>query len=349
MSVPRLSFGLLPIVAVTLATIGCNALVRYPARELPPGAAERFRGLAMEEPDDRLRARLIDALDLVQAQWPNGPSPEAPAPAPAPKADAKADAPGPEGGEAVSPPSTAVDTSPLGQLRRTVAEVPDARRRGLLRDQADVIAAAWSAGVTDEGRQVGWFLRPEKVRVDSFTRFKASPEVPDEDGNQPADVLEARVQVLDADGNPMRAVGKFRIELYRFAKRSPDPRGGRLAIWNVDVQGRDDNRRYFDTLINGYTFNLDLESRNLLEKGSRYIVEATFIRPDGTRVYPSSWRYVDFSIEEEGKGTFADPAGGPRKPSTNRLRNPEPDGPLPFLEGDRPKDAGNGNDPKRGR
>jgi len=37
--------------------------------------------------------------------------------------------------------------------------------------------------------------------------------------------------------------------------------------------------------------------------GAKFVVEATFIRPDGTRVYPSNYRFVEIPLPDDGTET----------------------------------------------
>ena len=207
-------------------------------------------------------------------------------------------------------------------MRQKVADVPDAKLRGEMLVQADKLEEQWKTGNTDEGRPVGWFLAPEKVRVDSFTSFKI--------GGDGGRTWRPASKCMDADDNPMRTIGKFRIEMFQFAPQSADPRGDRVGMWQIDIQNHEDNRKYFDVLINGYTFTLDVaggvsvvDPTTLVDPAGRkvdnirYVVEATFIRPDGRRVYPSNYRYVDAPLVEGAAGVTT---AGPRKGSPNKLK-----------------------------
>jgi hypothetical protein len=123
--------------------------------------------------------------------------------------------------------------------------------------------------------------------------------------------LDARLQLVDADGQSTRALGKFRIELYEAERRAGDPRGRRLAWWNVDVQSRADNLRYFDPLIRGYKLQLSMDSVPAAGPATRYVLEATFIRTDGVRVPPVSYHYLDAvrEVRAERGGGAAGPLG----------------------------------------
>lgn len=257
--------------ALCLGVVWLSALTgclkpKDPAPGLTPPDFERARKIITRVEDANLQRTLMAKLDKVLTDWPTRRADDTPV--------------GP-----IGEPVALID------FRNAVREVPDARIRGELDLYVDRLGDMWADGTTDNGRPLGWYLQPEAVRVDSFTSFK------NDDLGTP--YLEARVQVLDRDGHPMRAPGRMRLEMFEFARAQADPRGRRLALWHVDLQDRESNRRYYDQLINGYTFALDLEDSAAVVSGAgdvaggnKFVVEATFIRADGRRVYPSNYRYV---------------------------------------------------------
>lgn len=296
------SSGCLLLLSAVAAGVGCESLDR-PTADLPPAAAERLRDLLRKVEDPRLQRDLAAGLDRVQAEWPN----RRPA------------------DDGIERATTAADPTPVEDLRRSVRGIPDAKLRAKVEAELDDLSDAWIHGARDKGRPPGWFLHPAKVRVDSFTRLSKT-----EEGRG---YLEARVQVLDKDGHPMRAIGKFRIELFAFQRQAPDPRGDRLAVWNIDIQDHEDNRRYFDVLINGYTFPLEMPVNAPADASGKYVVEATFIRPDGRRVFPSNYRYLDSPDAPDDKKTTPDDGddglfGKPADPGRNPLNPGNPANPA---------------------
>ena len=71
--------------------------------------------------------------------------------------------------------------------------------------------------------------------------------------------LEARVEVFDGMGDPTKAVGRFRIDLNEPGKSGADSIGPRLYTWPIAMYTLDDQDRYYDSVLRGYLFRLQLE------------------------------------------------------------------------------------------
>ena len=89
------------------------------------------------------------------------------------------------------------------------------------------------------------------------------------------------VRLTDAYGSDIKAPGTLRFELYERLPRSVEARGKRLVLWpDYDLNGAQQNNVYWRDFLRAYEFNLDLEPAN----GGPYILEATFIPPEGRRL-----------------------------------------------------------------
>ena len=68
--------------------------------------------------------------------------------------------------------------------------------------------------------------------------------------------IEAVLEFLDGFGDPTRASGKLRFELYNFISADSDHRGARLAMWSTSLDTREDQMSHWDTATRAYTFEL---------------------------------------------------------------------------------------------
>ena len=114
---------------------------------------------------------------------------------------------------------------------------------------------------------------PRSLVVGFFTRSKNFDEVPGDDG------LEVRLQPLDQFGDPTKAVGSYRIEVFTYRLHTGEKRGRRLGHWFVSVLDEASNRQYYDPVDRSYVFPL-LWDREI-EPGAAVIVQATYYPPGG--------------------------------------------------------------------
>jgi hypothetical protein len=87
----------------------------------------------------------------------------------------------------------------------------------------------------------------------TFTQFK------DWNGDGKPDGIEAVVEFQDQFGDPTRATGKVRFELYTFESIYPDHRGYRVAMWSASLNDKEDQVSRWDPAARGYTFQLAFE------------------------------------------------------------------------------------------
>jgi hypothetical protein len=114
---------------------------------------------------------------------------------------------------------------------------------------------------------------PRSLVVGFFTRSRNFDDVPGDDG------LEVRLQPLDQFGDPAKAVGSYRIEIFEYRMLTGEKRGRRLGHWYVTVLDEESNRKYYDPVDRSYVFPLLWNQE--IEPGSAAIVQATYYPPGG--------------------------------------------------------------------
>jgi hypothetical protein len=83
--------------------------------------------------------------------------------------------------------------------------------------------------------------------------------------------IEAVLEFDDQFGDPTRASGEVRLELYSFASADPDHRGPRLAMWSTSLDSKDEQLSRWDPAARGYSFHLTYDQ---LSKDRAYVLTA---------------------------------------------------------------------------
>lgn len=96
-----------------------------------------------------------------------------------------------------------------------------------------------------------WVLTPVSMRVYPSTRFV-------KENNQA--LLEARVETLDEMGDSIKAVGRFRLELFDPARKREVNIGQQLYSWDVPMWTLDQQRQCYDPVTRAYRFRLILDT-----------------------------------------------------------------------------------------
>ena len=134
-----------------------------------------------------------------------------------------------------------------------------------------------SAGLS--GRQPAFWV--SKVHLQkSFTAVKgenASLELPNR--------VEAYVELKDQFGDPIKALGEFRFELFQYRPALADPRGKRFGqggIQEVNLGAVEENQQHWDSISRSYRFDLRLpeEAANL----KKVVLQVTFVGGPDYRV-----------------------------------------------------------------
>ena len=68
--------------------------------------------------------------------------------------------------------------------------------------------------------------------------------------------IHARIQARDAYGDPTKAFGDFRFELYNFRSYHQDKKGAKIAGWEVSISDPKQNLTHWDRHTRSYEFKL---------------------------------------------------------------------------------------------
>lgn len=115
-----------------------------------------------------------------------------------------------------------------------------------------------------------------KVRLlASFTRIQA-----DKDAQ-----IQAAIVLEDRFGDPVKALGEFRFELFKYRPAFSDPRGMRFAkqgIQEIDLSEVLENQKYWDSITRAYRIDLKLpeDAKGL----SQIVLQVTFTTSCGERL-----------------------------------------------------------------
>jgi hypothetical protein len=114
---------------------------------------------------------------------------------------------------------------------------------------------------------------PANLVIGFFTQSR------DFDGKPGDDGIEVRLQPLDQFGDPTKAVGSFRVEVFQYDPHSTEKRGPRLGHWFVAMTDIEMNRKYYDSVDRSYVLPLLWEKP--IAAGTSVVVQATFYPPAG--------------------------------------------------------------------
>jgi len=98
-------------------------------------------------------------------------------------------------------------------------------------------------------------------------------------GNEGESGIEVRLRPLDQFGDPTKAIGSYRIEVFEYRQYSGEKRGVRLGHWFISVLDIESNRKYYDAVDRSYVFPLLWDKT--VEAGKMVVVQATFYPPAG--------------------------------------------------------------------
>jgi len=122
-------------------------------------------------------------------------------------------------------------------------------------------------------------ILPAKIEVLPFTKPRSW------DGDSIPDGIEVVLRPLDYFGDQTKAVGTFRFELYTFQKADSDPKGERFGFWQEDLTSRQAQEQHWDRITSTYRFRLGWSGPEA--RPGKYVLEVTYISPDGRRITSS--------------------------------------------------------------
>ncbi|GAB4111207.1 MAG: hypothetical protein Kow00105_19870 [Phycisphaeraceae bacterium] len=137
----------------------------------------------------------------------------------------------------------------------------------------DSSTAQQTTGPREHVNLAYWQPTPKSVRVYPSTRFVK------EAGNA---VLEARFELNDEMGDPIKAAGTFRVELYSVDESAGHTPVQILYEWEATVLTLEEQRLHYDPITRGYLFRLRVE--NLKAARQPTLLRVTFIPASGGRL-----------------------------------------------------------------
>lgn len=128
-----------------------------------------------------------------------------------------------------------------------------------------------------------WQPLPVSIRVYPSTRFIK------ESGRA---VLEARFELYDDMGDPVKSAGTFRIELLSVDEALGNAPRRLLYTWNAEVLTLDQQREHYDPITRGYLFRLGVDDLRIARQVT--LLKVTFspvdrARLDAEAVIKSDW------------------------------------------------------------
>lgn len=146
---------------------------------------------------------------------------------------------------------------------------------------------AWKGGggAPQRGLRTGasWHPTPVSMRVYPSTRF-----VQEKKGS----ALEARVELTDEMGDPVKAVGAFRLELFAIERAGEPGIGRRLYSWDASTLTLDEQHSYYDSITRAYLFRLKLEEATTPDHDT--LLQVMFTAADGRRLEAQATLPIDF-------------------------------------------------------
>ena len=108
-------------------------------------------------------------------------------------------------------------------------------------------------------------LLPRELRISPFIEVTRA-----DDG---VHYLKALVEAKDSFDDAAKAFGTFRFELYSFREANADPKGNRIAVWDVAADDARSNLLHWDGITRMYVFKLRWD--NPLAEGTPYVLVVT--------------------------------------------------------------------------
>jgi hypothetical protein len=115
---------------------------------------------------------------------------------------------------------------------------------------------------------------PEQIRLQpSFTKVLETKA----DASNGGGLIEAYIELRDQFGDPIKALGKFRVEMFKYRPAFSDPRGQRFpegGIQEIDLSGISENQRSWDSITRSY--HLSLPMPKMSSEMRQFVLQVTF-------------------------------------------------------------------------
>lgn len=120
-------------------------------------------------------------------------------------------------------------------------------------------------------------LEPVRIKIHHSSTVERTEAEGEFDG------LIVACEVEDRFGDPVKALGVMRFEVYAYARSQPDNKGARVGFWpNVSIDSLEAIQQHWDGVWGLYRFNLRWERE--VEEKERFVVEATLTTPEGEQL-----------------------------------------------------------------
>ena len=130
-------------------------------------------------------------------------------------------------------------------------------------------------------------LLPASVRIEPFTRPRSF------DDDDIPDGIEVMVRPLDQFGDPVKAIGTYQVELYKFQPASGQNKGPRLQFWEVQVATAQQVRQFWDRTSQMFQFKLGVDRLDSFAPNQKYVLTVRYNSPQGEHLeheYPFEFR-----------------------------------------------------------
>ncbi len=117
----------------------------------------------------------------------------------------------------------------------------------------ETAGSASSNTASPEAPETGqhWMPVPTSIRVYPSTRFiKESGDA----------ILEARFELYDEMGDPVKYAGTFRVELFSVDESLGNTPRRLLYTWNAELSSLSQQREHYDPITRGYLFRLGVDN-----------------------------------------------------------------------------------------
>ena len=120
-------------------------------------------------------------------------------------------------------------------------------------------------------------LMPKAISIMPFTRVESF------DSDDRLDGIALLLRPINLLGDPVNIVGDVRSELFDYRQASGDPKGNRVAMWNVSIRTEQDQLKHWSSTTQTYEFRLAFET-SVVPKHGKYVLEVTYNTPLGTHL-----------------------------------------------------------------
>jgi hypothetical protein len=128
---------------------------------------------------------------------------------------------------------------------------------------------------SDKAEMAGYYL-PTQVEILPFTKVGSF------DAKGLPDGINAVVRPVDVMGDPAKAYGTMRFELFAYEPDSGLNRGEQLMVWTQSLNTPADQKKYWDRVTQSYQFQLAW--RQALTPNKKYVLEVVYENPASVRL-----------------------------------------------------------------